>query len=386
VSLPFIGCRYQIILTRGVAGLFVAVTSGCGSGQSGTNLPISTTSWNGAVASATVTRESATSRPAALTGNVIAGCQMFPESDYWNRDISRVSTDAHSTEMINTALRNGVIGGMSGVNEQEYFAVVPYNQPKATMHQASGHWFAQQWPIGGGFRGPSQAGNDGVLMIVQQAGGGNPCMAWEAGGVGVSGTTWSAYGGGGWPMNVNLTPYPAQCSNSGCGGTGISSDGMPVRILGDVRPDEIIAGKIMHTMEGEFPIGSVCGTNSSSSGQNLYQYPAVNSAQGQRSFPCLPGGAKIRLKASYSEAGLSANAVTVLEGLKHFGISVGDNGCCWGVYWAHPLGTRPGDGSGDGFDSSAVNGALDALRITDFEVISLGPTNGAPYNYQGASP
>jgi len=318
-------------------------------------------------------------------GNVIAGCQMFPPSDYWNLDISQAPTDPNSAAMINAARTHGVSGGMTGVNEQEYVAVVPYNQPKATMHQASGHTFAQQWPIGGGFTGPFQGANDTVLMIVQQAGGGNPCKIWESGGTHLSGNTWSAYGGGVWNADVPLTPWPLLCSDSGCGGTGISTDGMPVRILGNARADEIAVGKITHAMEGEFPQSSTCG-QFGPGGQNLYNYPAIGSAQGYLAPPCLPGASKIRLRASYPETGLSPSAVTMLEGLKHFGISVGDNGCCWGVYWSHPLGTRPGDGSGDGFDTGPVNSIMGALRITDFEVIKLGPTNGAKYPYPGSAP
>lgn len=358
------------------AACLLAFAAGCSNQPATSSLPDATSGITGTTASmfssrtdglrsVNVTTVSASdvapAATAAFKANVVSGCALFPSGDYGNRNIATAEVDPNSAAMIEAARTHGISGGMSGVNESEMLAIVSSGQTTANMTTNTEHKISvNPWPIGGNFSGPYQTSGDGYLIVLKTAPAGSPCTLYISGYTKHNGDdTWVSYGGGSWNLGNAETSYPLNCNSSTCGGTGISTTGIPGRLF-NPRTEEFAAGSIDHTVDGEFPSSSVCG--------HQYVSPAIQSATGGGaglSSPCLPGGAKIRLKASFSESGYSRDALTWIHQLKSYGIAVLDNGCCWGTYWNKPRGS---DADFNQHDVSAVNARV---RITDFEVIKF---------------
>jgi hypothetical protein len=357
----------------------IAINSGCGNGQA----QVPRTAFSSMNSDVATTLHSDLSKPnAAVHQDVVQGCQLFPASDFWNLDIYAAPLDANSSAMMATAISGSNNSSMSGVFQSQYLNVVPYNEAAGTVHpKVSWHTFpiftgapSNGWPIGSGNPHFAIEGGDAYMHILQKAGGGHPCWLYSIYDASYNGSTLSGYGGAGFPLNVPVTPFPPGCNNGegGCGGTGVGSTGMMERPF-YARVDEIIAGQITHALDGEFPVSAICSTE--------HLYPAVSSAQGRLASKCLPGAAKIRLKASFDTSGFSGDGLVVANGLKHFGIAVMDNGCCFGVYYG-----KQQSWDSRNIDTGSINQVMGALHMSDFEVVKLGPTNGSAYTYPGSTP
>jgi hypothetical protein len=317
---------------------------------------------------------------AATTGDVVQGCQLFPADDFWNLDISRAPVDENSSAIMATAVSGANNAHLSNVYQSQYLNVVEYNEKAGTVRpQVSYHDFpvytgapSGGWPIGSGNPQLAIEGGDRYMNILQRAGGGHPCWLWSIYNASYSGSALSGYGGAGYPLNVAVTQTPPGCSPVGehCSAPG-STDMMQRPFY--ARVDEIIAGSLTHAVDGEFPVASICNSE--------HLYPALGSAQGNRSSNCLPGAAKIRLKASFNTSGLSGDGLVVANGLKRFGIAVVDNGCCFGIVFG-----KQQSWDRRNIDIESIDQAFSTIHMSDFEVVKMGPTDGAKYTYPGSAP
>ena len=355
--------------------------SGCGGGAASQMLgTVSPQRSDSAASVQTADLPNFLSPTATATGDVVQGCQLFPADDFWNLDISQAPVDPNSQAIMATAVSGAGNAHLSNVYQSQYLNVVPYNEQAGTVRQqVSYHTFpvytgapSGGWPIGSGNPHFAIGGGDKYMHILQRAGGGHPCWLWSIYNAEYSGTSLSGYGGAGFPLNVAVTQTPPGCSPAGMHCSAPGSTGMMQRPF-YARVDEIIAGRLTHAVDGEFPLASLCS--------NQHLYPALSSAQGNRSSNCLPGAAKIRLKASFNTSGLSGDGLVVANGLKRFGIAVMDNGCCFGIVFGMQQ-----SWDSRNINTGSINAAFGQIHMSDFEVVKMGPTDGTKYTYPGSAP
>jgi hypothetical protein len=101
------------------------------------------------------------------------------------------------------------------------------------------------------------------------------------------------------------------------GWTSADAAGLPIFPL-LVRYPEVAGGQIEHALRVTVP-----------ETQRGYIHPATHFASSSSDPNLPPMGLRLRLKASYSLAGYSGEALVVLQALKRYGLIVADNGSPW---------------------------------------------------------
>lgn len=151
------------------------------------------------------------------------------------------------------------------------------------------------------------AGEEGDrhVLVVQRG----TCKLYELYGAQRSGEGWEAGSGAVFDLRSDaLRPE---------GWTSADAAGLPIFPL-LARYPEVKAGAIEHALRVTVP-----------QSQRGYIHPATHFAS-HSSDPALPPmGLRLRLKADYSLAGFSGQALVILEALKRYGLIVADNGSPW---------------------------------------------------------
>jgi len=317
--------------------------AGCGTGGSdpagpvppGTSPPVGSPPASGAVAS-------------------VGGCQVFPADNAWNRDVSADPVAANSDALLAVMSPGSALHLDLGTSEEYYgipYTVVPADQPMVPItFGTDGADYSDEsdpgpMPIpldapieGGSSTNPSPTSGDRHVLVVRQG----ECVLYElynavrtAGGFQVSSAAR-------WDLTVNAT-RPA-------GWTSADAAGLPI-LPGLLKHDEVAAGRITHALR--FTVPHV---------RRAYVAPAGHC--GQYSDPSLPPyGTRARLRADFSLAPYSGDALTILTALKTYGLILADQGSGWYV---------------TGTSDPAWEDALDQLRAHpvhggDFELLASGP-------------
>ncbi len=267
-------------------------------------------------------------------------CYVFPSSNVWNRDVSRLPVASNSAAMV------GAIGADSHLHP-DFDAVgdgIPYNiVTSGTPTYTVAFDYADEsdpgpYPIPAN---PSiESGSDGHLLSIDV----DQCKLWELYDVRRSGSGWAAGSGAYFDLRSNaLRPE---------GWTSADAAGLPI-FAGLVRPEEVASGSINHAIR--FTAPRTCG----------YIYPARHlTAAPCENLP--PMGLRVRLKASVDISGFGPNAQVVLTALKRYGMILADNGSPWYI-----TGTPSRSWNDDEFHQ------LGNLSGSDFEVVDTsGLRNG----------
>jgi hypothetical protein len=188
-----------------------------------------------------------------------------------------------------------------------------------------------------------EAGSDRHILMVDR----DACRLYELYDARqATGGAWSAGSGATWDLRSNAL-RPA-------GFTSADAAGLPI-LPGLVRYDEVTAGAIRHALRFT--------TNVT---RRAYIYPARHFASSDTSASLPPMGLRVRLKASYSTAGLSPQARVIAEALKQYGMILADNGSPWYITGV----------SNPGFDDDVLH-ELDAITGANLEVVDTsGLVNG----------
>jgi hypothetical protein len=120
---------------------------------------------------------------------------------------------------------------------------------------------------------------------------------------------WNADGGVIWDLNSAALRTD--------GFTSADAAGLPI-FPGLVRYDEAQSGTINHAIR--FTVGT---------SRDAWIHPASHCAGASTSAAAPPMGLRLRLKASYSTAGLSGPALAIATAMKHYGLILADNGSNW---------------------------------------------------------
>lgn len=284
----------------------------------------------------------------------IAGCQIFPADNAWNRDVSADPVHSNSAALLAAMVPNNAIHLDLGTTEEFYgipFTVVPADQPLVQIEYGTdGVDYSDEsdpgpMPIpldahieGGSTGEPDPAAGDRHVLVLRQG----DCTLFElyntertAGGFRVSSSAI-------WDLTRNATRPE--------GWTSADAAGLPI-LPGLLRYEEVAAGSIHHALR--FTVPRV---------RRAYVAPASHC--GQYSDPGLPPyGTRVRLRAGFDLSAYSGDALVILQAMKTYGLLLADQGSGWYV---------------TGTSDPRWDDALDQLRRypvrgSDFEVIQSGP-------------
>jgi hypothetical protein len=280
-------------------------------------------------------------------GTSLKGARIFPETDSWNQDISRLPTDPKSAVMIkNIGLDKPLHADFGSVYEGRPigipYTVVDGNQPKVSVRfEYAGESDPGPYPIPpdvtieGDPKAPN-AGDCHILIIDRDSWKLYELFAARRGPEG-----WSAGSGAIFDLKSN-TKRPA-------GWTSADAAGLPI-FPGLVRPDEVIdAGAIRHALR--FTCQKI---------RRAYVAPASHYVNHDTSPLLIPMGARVRLKASFDTKPFPKQAKVILDALKVYGMILADIGSDWFV-----------SGSPDPRWDNEALGTLRRVHGKDFEVVKM---------------
>jgi hypothetical protein len=259
----------------------------------------------------------ATIPPARAAVRAVPGtaCPAFPADSVWHADIRTLPVNARSGQWLShmsaTRKLHPDFGPSYGAQPVPYG--IPVTVVAGTHAKVGVHFdYASEsdkgpYPLGSDTKieGGSTADGDRHAVIVDK----DTCRLYETFSTRKSGTSWYAGSGAIWNLKSDaLRPR---------GWTSADAAGLPI-LPGLLRYDEVAAGTVDHAIRF-----TTDKTN------RAYVWPARHQA-GAVSDPSYPPmGARFRLKAGYSLAGLRPDTQNVLRAMKSYGLILADNGSPW---------------------------------------------------------
>jgi hypothetical protein len=279
--------------------------------------------------------------------NTSGGCSIFPADSIFHQRVDSLPVDTSPAAPIPVVYQPSTIKPFFGSDASPYpngipFIQVPYNQPLVKMtwllygdeSDPSPYPFPADAPI----EGSANAGvnSDRHALVLQTAGGGQPCKLWEAWQAAYNGdTTWNASNGAAWNLGSdNLRTF---------GWTSGDAAGLPIMPL-VVNYDEVAAGKVQHPIRFTlnhmlnyivWPARHAAGVGSCSNASGAIPVQSLIS-QSAPPASCTfsgPSGEIYRLKANVdiSVCSTSPQATVILTAMKQYGIILADNGSSGGL-------------------------------------------------------
>jgi hypothetical protein len=279
---------------------------------------------------------------AAAAGPRVGGCPVFPASNAWNRDVSRLPTDTRSRAYV-TAINAGgdrflhADFGGDGAYGIPY-TVVAVSQPRLPTRfvEYGDESDPGPYPIPPG--APVEKGGDRHVLVVQRG----ACRLYELYRARRAGRGWEAGSGAVFDLRSNRQ-RPA-------GWTSADAAGLPI-LPGLARYDEVRAGAIRHALR--FTVRR---------SQRGYVAPARHFASADRDPNLPPMGLRLRLKGSYPIGRFRGQSRVILTALKRYGMIVADNGSDWFI-----------SGAADRRWSDDDLNQLKTVPGSAFEVVRSGP-------------
>ncbi len=235
----------------------------------------------------------------------IAGCQLFPASNAWNKRVDKLPVAPNSATIIRSiGLDDPVHAGFgSGLWEGQPIGI-PYNVVASTQAKVRVRFeYADEsdkgpYPIPA--RPKIEGGSDHHILIVDRS----SCRLYELGGAEKTATGWTAWAGAIWNLRSNAV-RPATWTSAGAAG-------LPI------LPGLARYGDLDHALRF-----------TAERTRRAFVYPARHYASDSTDPSLPPMGLRVRLKASFDTRGFPPQARAVLETLKRYGMILADNGSNW---------------------------------------------------------
>ena len=283
----------------------------------------------------------------SVTAPMIGGCQVFPQDNAWNKDISSAPLHANSAGYIS---RIAALGGNQKLHadfgsDPTYgipYVIVPSTQPGVpitfTAYGDESDPGPYPVPANAPVEGGANATGDRHVLVLQQG----TCKLYEMYRAFKTATGWSADSGAVWNLTTGAL-RPA-------GWTSADAAGLPI-LPGLVRYDEVKSGTITHALR--FTVSRT---------QKGYVLPATHWASSYTDANLLPMGARLRLRADFDISGYTGDSRVILEALKKYGMIVADNGSNWYI-----------SGATDSRWNDDDLNQLKTIPGSAFEVVDTGP-------------
>ena len=277
------------------------------------------------------------------------GCPIFPADNPWNQRVDKLPVATNSAQLIaSIGLSDPVHPDFgSGLYDGEPigipYAVVSSSTPKVPVRfQYSSQSDKGPYPLPKGvpIEGGYASSGDRHVIVVNR----DTCTDYElfAAYPHDGGRYWTA--GSGAIFNLRSDHLrPASWTSA-------DAAGLPI-LPGLARYSEVVAGSIDHALRFTAPCTAP-----------RYVYPARHEASTCSGPNLPPMGLRLRLKASFSLAGFTGEALVILQALKTYGMIVADNGSSWYISGA----TDPR------WNDNNLN-ELKTVPGTAFQVVETGP-------------
>jgi hypothetical protein len=253
----------------------------------------------------------------ASGNDVLAGtkCQIFPADNYWHADIASLPVNAHSAAWLSamgaSTRKLHPDFGPSGDPSNPYgipVTIVPAGQTRVPVtFDYADESDKGPYPLGANTRiegGANSGGDMHAIMVTADT-----CELFETWDTVDKSSGWTAGSGAHWSLSSDaLRPNTW---------TSADAAGLPI-LPGLLRYDEVKSGHVDHAIRFT--------TNTT---DDSYLWPARHAASSSHNANLPPMGARFRLKASFSIAGYSAQAQTVLKAMQTYGLVLADNGSPW---------------------------------------------------------
>jgi hypothetical protein len=255
--------------------------------------------------------------PAAGASRALPGttCSAFPSDNVWHADIRGLPVNVRSAQwmshMSSTRKLHPDFGPSYGAQSVPYglpITVVAGTHAKVSVKfDYASESDRGPYPLGSDTKieGGANATGDRHAVIVDKS----TCRLYETFATRKSGSAWAAGSGAIWNLKSNaLRPRTW---------TSADAAGLPI-LPGLLRYDEVAAGSVDHAIR--FTTDKT---------DRRYIWPARHQAGSVNDPSYPPMGARFRLKAGYSLAGLPADTQVVLRAMKAYGLMLADNGSPW---------------------------------------------------------
>jgi hypothetical protein len=232
-------------------------------------------------------------------------CDVFPASNVWHLDVSKLPVHAKSGAWKKSMHAGGAFlhPDFGPPSYGIPFDVVDAAHPDVTVHFT----YASESDVGPYPFGPDthvEGGSDRHAIMIDR----DTCELYELYDARWNGGNPKAGSGAIFDLSSNAL-RPA-------GWTSADAAGLPI-YPGLLRYDEVASGLIDHAIR----VTAACTTDA-------YIWPARHEA-GVHDRRCPPMGARFRLKAGFDASRFSAKARVVIHAMKHYGLIVADNGSDW---------------------------------------------------------
>ncbi len=279
---------------------------------------------------------------ATAAGPTLGGCPVFPATNAWNRDVSRLPVHPRSRAFIASINSHGdrFLHADFGGNGQYGipYTTVPATQPRLPIRFTEYGDESDPGPYPIPLRAPVEDGSDRHVLVVQRG----ACRLYELYHAQRGQGAWRAGNGAVFDLRSNrLRP---------AGWTSADAAGLPI-LPGLARYDEVRAGAIRHALR--FTV---------SESQRGYIFPARHFASATRDPNVPPMGLRLRLKAGYPLGRFRGQARVILVALKRYGMIVADNGSDWFI-----------SGAADRRWSDDDLNQLKSVPGSAFEAVATGP-------------
>lgn len=235
-------------------------------------------------------------------------CPIFPSSNVWNKDISRLPIHPNSRVWVNSIGPNDELHPDFGSN---LTYGIPYNVVDGSIRKVPFRFDYARESDRGPYPIPPrpriEVGSDHHLLIVDR----DSCRLYELYDVRRVNGFWEAGSGAIWALRSNrLRPN---------GWTSADAAGLPI-LPGLVRYNEVAQGVINHALRFTAPRT-----------RNAHIFPARHHAGESSNLSLPPMGLRVRVKRSFNISGFSVKNRVILTALKHYGMILADNGSPWFV-------------------------------------------------------
>ncbi|HXA28123.1 MAG TPA: hypothetical protein VN193_05190 [Candidatus Angelobacter sp.] len=249
--------------------------------------------------------------PLGARAAVVPGtaCNLLPADNVWHADVSKLPLDPSGPLYLATS-------GSAALKLHPDFGAYPYGMPfnvvdntRATgtlQFQYASESDPGPYPVGADLKiegTPNDGGDDHALTVNRDT-----CTLYEVWHAQLATSPYTGGSGAVFPLSSDAL-RPATWTSA-------DAAGLPI-LPGLLSYDEVLAGKVDHAIR--FTMVHT---------QNAFVWPARHQA-GTTGPVFPPMGERFRLQSTFDESTYSAAARTIIEGMKHYGLILADNGSNW---------------------------------------------------------